>query len=111
MKIRYVLFLLILTIPIFVAAQLQRQDRIDSLENQLKKNGADLKEKDKLLNLLWETAVDTNPDKAMNYANEIIKNAKEIKNDTALALGFTRKGICYSYSTNYKLSNPEYRKA
>ncbi|MEL7269480.1 MAG: tetratricopeptide repeat protein [Bacteroidota bacterium] len=111
MKIRYVPFLLILTIPIFVAAQLQRQDRIDSLENQLKKNGADLKEKDKLLNLLWETAVDTNPDKAMNYANEIIKNAKITNNDTALALGFTRKGICYSYSTNYKLSNPEYRKA
>ncbi|KQC29045.1 hypothetical protein AAY42_03375 [Flagellimonas eckloniae] len=90
---------------------MQGQDRIDSLSALLKDTNISGKKKDKVLNHLWEATIDGQTRLAMTYADKIIANAKTLKNDSTLALGYTRRGICFSYLTNYKNSGLEYYKA
>ena len=88
----------------------QNQSKIDSLTRAFESEKVDTM-KVKILVDLWRATAYSNPDQALEYAQQVYTFSKEINYTTGIATGLQRIGIVHQYQGDFPKAKKYYKKA
>ncbi|MBK7761865.1 MAG: sensor histidine kinase [Bacteroidetes bacterium] len=103
------LFFLFLILPVFIFGQNARQSSIDSIQQLISKAKKDTN-KAILLDKLALFYFDENPDKALQYEEQSLNLAKELKWEQGMADAYCDIGNCYTTKFNIEKAIANYLK-
>jgi tetratricopeptide (TPR) repeat protein/DNA-binding CsgD family transcriptional regulator len=99
---------ILLLLPVLLLSQTPQQ--IDSVQQLLNTTSAPDRIVE-LSSLLWSAYIDRDIDRALQYAENIIRVGEESRADTILSDGYQKKGVCYAYLNQFDSSGVYFREA